>query len=248
MNFGLYQSASTMVGLQRWQDAISANLANSSVNGFKKTDFSFESIKVNPTAEISDDVMSVEAPLSTEGWTFTNFGNGRLMHTGVSTDVAIGNDGFFKVEAENGRTVFTRNGHFHFNEEGILVDGRGRSVQGEGGIISKQPGDGTITVDSDGRIQQNNTEIGKFDVVRFENPENLVPATGGFMIDPSVNAGESPSESPGITQGFLESSNVSPISEMTHMISISRAYEVNQKLIQQLDENTEKAIQNLTAR
>ena len=48
-----------------------------------------------------------------------------------------------------------------------------------------------------------------------------------------------------ICSGYLEMANVQTVSEMVNLISISRAYEANQKLIQTYDDSLEIAVSQL---
>ena len=45
-----------------------------------------------------------------------------------------------------------------------------------------------------------------------------------------------------VRQGYLEMSNINVISEMVEMITISRAYESNQKAVQTIDSSLEKSV------
>ena len=45
-----------------------------------------------------------------------------------------------------------------------------------------------------------------------------------------------------IYSGYLEASNVSTVTEMVNLISISRQYESNQKIIQTIDSTLETAV------
>ena len=45
-----------------------------------------------------------------------------------------------------------------------------------------------------------------------------------------------------IQQGYLETSNINAVSEMVEMITITRAYESNQKALQAADTMIEKAV------
>ena len=47
---------------------------------------------------------------------------------------------------------------------------------------------------------------------------------------------------PQVHQGFLETSNVNPVTEMVQMIEVNRAYEANQKVIQAQDQGTSRLI------
>ena len=46
-------------------------------------------------------------------------------------------------------------------------------------------------------------------------------------------------------QGYLETSNVNVINEMVSMITITRAYETNQKMMQTIDSTLDKAVNEI---
>ena len=48
-----------------------------------------------------------------------------------------------------------------------------------------------------------------------------------------------------IYSGYLEQSNVDTVSEMVQLISVTRAYETNQKIIQTMDDTLDTAVNNL---
>ena len=63
---------------------------------------------------------------------------GSFETTGVSTDVAIDGDGFFMVNDADGATFYTRAGAFRLNNEGLLVDTNGNTVQGKA-VVNGEP-------------------------------------------------------------------------------------------------------------
>ena len=87
---------------------------------------------------------------------------------------------------------------------------------------------------------QNDVQVGQIGLVDFEDynylekyGENLYDAVAGSRITASTA---------GIEQGCLEMSNVNIVSEMVDMITITRAYEANQKIITTVDETLDKAV------
>jgi len=49
-------------------------------------------------------------------------------------------------------------------------------------------------------------------------------------------------ERPKVRQGFLEASNVNPVTEMVNLIEVHRTYEANQRMIQSHDTMLAKAV------
>ncbi|WP_406242646.1 flagellar basal body rod C-terminal domain-containing protein [Tissierella carlieri] len=169
---------------------------------------------------------------------FTDFTNGGLIDTGGTLDVAIKGNGFFKIQGENGETLYTRNGSFAITE-GYLTDLDGRRVLGRNGTIFL--GNGTIDILSDGEIQIDGNPVDTLDIVDINNKEflrkrgdNIFYMADNTVAEENIFDGE-------ILQGYLEGSNMNPISGMVEMINLLREFEANQKVIRMQDEMLEKA-------
>lgn len=191
----------------------------------------------------------------------TDHSSGSLKFTGNLTDLAISNEGFylngsvienadqriresyFVVQTPQGER-FTRDGSFKINQEGILQTNQGVPVMSsEDEAISILNDDGQVaddfTVDKNGIILVNNQEIARLKIVNFAEQRNL-EKEGAWM---RAKAGEyTVVENPGIMQGYLEMSNANAVSEMVTLISVVRAYESCQKVVQAEDELMSVAI------
>jgi len=100
MNVSLYQAASALHAMDRWQETIAENLASSSVPGFKKQDFSFAAVQAGLHAAPA--MGASRAVLMTAGQANTNFKPGEFRVTNGRTDVAIDGRAFFEVQLPNG--------------------------------------------------------------------------------------------------------------------------------------------------
>src|SRR5579884_3540949 len=152
-------------GLEAYQsqiDTISNNIANVGTTGFKGQDVNFQDIiyqaqsyATAPT-QTTGGVNGEDAGLGVKiGSIDTNFSQGGLTTTGVNTNLALNGDGFFILRKPNGngQPVYTRNGDFSLNSNGLLYDGsNGMAVQGymadNSGNITQTgtPGDITIPI------------------------------------------------------------------------------------------------------
>lgn len=246
MNIGIYSSATALSSLEKWQEATSQNIAASNVPGFKGNQISFESIQAGHSGvETSAGLVTsaTSMPLST---TEFNFGSGQISQTGSHTHFAINGDGFFKIQGD-GFEYFTRDGEFHINGNNELVNKNGDRVLGMSGPIKVNPQMGEITVSQSGEVFQGNVQNGKLAVVTTDDKSSLFRMTGGFRLDPEGNVRMAEVETPSVVQGSLEGSNVNPLKEMVNLISISRAFELNHKVIQSLDEIQGKTIEVMGA-
>ena len=245
MNIGLYQGAAALSGLEQWQQSISNNIAASSVAGYKKTDISFEGLAagkiVNSLNNNSPVTLDAEIP---EARGSINFQQGQVIQTGNPLDAAIEGEGFFELETEDGKIIYTRNGQFHLNNDNTLTNSLGYAVQGSGGSIQLILGRGEIGIDKTGKILQGGVPVGQLSIIRFEEPQKLQRVSGGFTAGEESARPEQMDE-PRVLQGFIEGSNVSPIREMVNLVAVSRAYEARQKVIQQFDQQMGSAIRIL---
>ena len=231
---------------------ISNNLANVNTNGFKRDRANFESL-LYQVIRGSGAQTSVDTRL-TSGFsigTGVNIVNSQKLHsqgsivsTDNSLDLAVDGGGFFQVLLPDGQIVYTRNGAFSRNQEGIMTTNSGFIIQPEIAI----PAEATkINVSSDGIIsvqipeQVDAQEIGQLQLADFQNRRGLQPIGENFYVE-STASGPPILEVPfnagfgKIVQGALEASNVNVVQELVDMIETQRAYEVNSKAITSVDE------------
>ena len=245
MNVSLYQAASALNANARWQEVIAENMASASIPGFKKQEISFEAVRAGMLSpnRAAANTQPVSLPASR---THLNFSPGEVRRTDNNTDLAIEGKGFFEVQLPNGNTAYTRDGEFKLNAQGQLVTKQGYLVMGEGGPIQL---DRTLSVGlsiaPDGTLSQGSEGRGKINIVAFNDPNLLTPTGGGFFLakDPAVQP--DPQSVSTVRQGFLEGSNTSAVSEMANLITVMRAYEANQRVVQMQDERMGRAISEL---
>ncbi len=233
-----------MSSLEKWQEITTQNIAASSVTGFKKTEFSFEAV-ANGVIGIGNGFEAVST--ATHKATATpgiNFDNGVVQHTGVPTHMAINGNGFFKME--NGDVeYFSRDGEFRLNADGIIVNKHGHKLLGDAGELRILPENGEISISSGGQIKQGEIVVGSVSLYDFEDKSELVRAHGGFMLKSDTEQEPEQLNDIHVVQGNIEASNVSTLNEMVNLISISRAYEANQKVIQNFDNLDNRTIEVL---
>jgi len=169
---------------------------------------------------------------------------GALTNTGNSLDLAISGRGWFQVTTPNGDTVYTRDGAFNTNAQGQLVTTDGYTVTPAITIPTTAT---AVTVSQSGMVtatisgQTTQQQLGQLTIANFINEAGL-QALGGNLFQPTAASGQATVGVPGdtaygvIQQGYLEASNVDPVSEITNLISAQRAYEMNSKVIQAADQ------------
>ena len=231
---------------------ISNNLANVNTNGFKKDRANFESL-LYQVIRSSGAQTSVDTEL-TSGFsvgTGVNIVNSNKLHsqgsivsTDNSLDLAIDGGGFFQVLLPDGQIVYTRNGAFSRNDEGVLTTNSGFIIQPEIAIPAEATkinvsADGIISVQVPGQVEAQ--EVGQLQLADFQNRRGLEPIGENFYVE-TIASGPPILENPfaagfgKLVQGSLEASNVNVVQELVDMIETQRAYEVNSKAITSVDE------------
>jgi flagellar basal-body rod protein FlgF len=237
MSIGIYTNATHMEALEHRQAVVANNLANSSVPGFQKTLFAVTG------NQLSGRGRGVSQAYALQGGIERSLQPGAVKVTGNPNDFAIHGEGYFQLRGPGGQTLYTRNGEFHVNSEGELVNSQNYPVIGDGGPIVIDPDLGSFVVAADGTVSQDGQQVARLSVYRFDNLEALKRYQGTLFADVNGEARPQMIENPSIVQGQIETSNVNAMKEMVSMIEISRAYELAQKTIQQSDQLTEKIIQ-----
>ncbi len=238
----IYQGAAAMKGLEKWQDAISDNIANSSVSGFRATGVAMRG-EGNAAAE-GDFAASLGSLVKADA--AVDHRAGLRLSSDSPLDVAIDGDSFFTVRDPDGSTRYTRDGRFHVSPNGQLMDSTGAAVMSATGPIGGLA-NGDVTIDAHGNVFQNGAEAGKINLVTIDRPELLVRSSNGFATTGESDPGINNVDDPVLITGFYEASNVSVLREMVNMINVSRAYEANSKSIQSADSAMGKAIQAFSA-
>ena len=250
---GLYTAYTGMINEQNRMDILTNNLANASTVGFKKegaTSQAFDEVlalKIKDTTDASivrplgDISMGVKI-----GESYTDYSQGSLRETGNTYDIAISGTGFFTVEFRNKAgetsTKYTRDGGFTLNKEGYLVTKDGDYVLGTNGRIKVDPLQNAV-IDKMGRIYQDDKLVATLKITDFED-YNYLEHYGENYYQTVDGAKEKNGEFQTIS-GYLEMSNMSVVQEMVNMISVSRAYETNQKIVQAYDGTLEIAANQL---
>ena len=249
---GLYTAAMGMNVQAKRLDVISNDLANTDTTGYKKDVVAVSSFKEEYIKRLDDyqnftpneGVIGKITYGAKVDEIYTDFTQGSVISTANDTDLAIQGEGFFVVQTPDGE-AYTRDGSFTVNQLGELVTSEGYNVMGTEGPISLgeaffETGDKVI-IKSDGGIYLGNEYIDTLDIAAFEDTRVLTK-----MDDNLYSAdGERVEFSGKLLQGYLETSNVNTVDAMVNMITVARAYETNQKMIQTMDNVLGKAVNDL---
>jgi flagellar basal-body rod protein FlgG len=233
-------------------DVIANNIANASTTGFKKGRPEFEDLlsetiraAAAPDPQGGSQPSAVQVGLGVKtGATTQSFSQGDMLNTGNPLDVAIGGDGFFRVQKANGDLAYTRAGNFKIDAAGRLTTVHGELIEPGVNVPPEAQqvtiaADGTVTATIPGRTDPQ--QLGQIELTNFQNPAGL-SALGSNLFAATPASGEPINAKPGennmgtLSQGFLEGANVKAVEEMIDMISTQRAYELNSNVIKTADQ------------
>ena len=246
-------AATGMLAQQLNVEVISNNIANMNTTGFKRQRAEFQDLlyqtveRVGSTSSDSGTIVpaGVQIGLGVKAAAVYNIAEqGNLQSTDNPLDLAISGGGFFEVTLPSGDTAYTRAGSFQLSATGEIVTVDGYSVVPSITV----PTDATqITVNASGQVLVKqpgsiaDTVVGQLQLANFPNPAGLDPQGDNLFLETPAS-GSPTTATPGtsglgtIKQGFVETSNVNTVSEITNLITAQRAYEMNSKVIQTSDE------------
>jgi flagellar basal-body rod protein FlgG len=232
-------------------DTIANNLANVNTSGFKRTRVDFQDLLYQTLRPAGTRTGNGEVPTGLQVGHGTRpvatqkiFAQGNFHQTENPLDLVIEGDGFFQVVRPDGTIAYTRSGSFKRDSQGQVVNSDGLVLQ-PALTIPQDTVD--IAVGSDGVVSVTTAssttpqQLGTIELARFANPAGL-NAIGRNLFTPTQASGTPTTGQAGqqgfgsLSQGFLESSNVSVVEEMVNMIAAQRAFEVNSKAIKTADE------------
>ena len=173
---------------------ISDNIANVGTFGFKASRPEFQDILAQSLKGIDGgDQIGVGTMLAHVTPDFTQ---GNIQRTEKVTDIAINGNGFFEVMAPFG-SAYTRDGSFHFDKEGYLINGdgyrvNGFQVDGRSKVTNEKGplrlGNTTIPARATRDVEVNMNLDSREQVKRFnpKNPEKTSSYNNSFTVYDSV--------------------------------------------------------------
>ncbi|MFG1392455.1 flagellar basal-body rod protein FlgG [Xanthobacter agilis] len=246
-------AATGMSAQQTNVEVIANNIANISTTGFKRaraefTDLLYQAERARGVPNQDGAEPVPEGALVGLGVRTIGIRNlhiqGELSQTSNPLDVAINGHGWFEITSPNGETLYTRAGSFNRSSTGQLVTADGYTVNP---AMTLPTNASNIVINSSGQVyaqlsdQTASQLIGQLQLATFANDAGLEPLGDNLYRETSASgqpvegvAGDVGFGS--IEQGYLESSNVDPVKEITNLIQAQRAYEMNSKVIQAADE------------
>ncbi len=210
-------------------EMLANNVANSGTAGFKSDREFYNLYTSQDAAEGSAEAWRPDPatlPVIEKHW--TDFGQGPLLSTGNSLDLAISGKAFFVIDGANG-PVYTRNGNFRMSPSGQVTTQDGQPVRvlrPDGKPVVLDP-TAAINVDSGGEIHQNGQIVGKVAMVDFEDSAKAAKLGSTYFKLDGPNPKVAVSSE--LHQGSLESSNVPTGESAVKLVGVMRQFEMMQK-------------------
>jgi len=243
-------------GMQAQQtnvEVISNNIANMTTTGFKRQRAAFQDLiyqdlrRVGSNSSDTGSLLPSGAQVGLGVKTAAIYRineQGNIEQTGNTLDVAIQGNGYFQVTLPSGDTAYSRDGTFGLSPEGQIVTSNGYVVLPGITIPTNATG---VTINSAGQVQvtldgqTTPSTVGQMQLATFPNEAGLYSTGDNLFIQTAAsgNPVTGTPASPGFgstLQGFVESSNVNVVTEITDLITAQRAYEMNSKVITASDQ------------
>ncbi|WP_404330208.1 flagellar hook-basal body complex protein [Mesobacillus maritimus] len=264
----MYSGVSGMKGFQTKLDVIGNNIANVNTVGYKKSRINFQDLLSQNLSNSSVNPMQVGLGNTTSSIDVLHT-PGSLMTTGVNSDVSIMGDGFFVVQKgqDDGapESYLTRAGNLVVDKGGQLLTTQGYNVVG---LRANDNTFGPITIDPEqfdsytinraGEIYGKNSTtwqeelIATLAIVKPENPAGL-SKVGGSLYEMTMSADENgvidntdlmtaKTANTEVVSGQLEMSNVDLTEEFTELIVAQRGFQANSRIITTSDEILQEVV------
>lgn len=237
MQPSLYVSLSGQLSLMRRLETLSHNVANVTTGGFRAEEVKFDQL-------LSDKTDSPTAFVSA-GSTYISRKAGEVTRSDNPLDVAVTGDAWLAFQGQDG-IVYTRDGRMTMTPEGELRTLTGRPVLDVGGApIQLNPNGGTPTIASDGTITQGGQQLGALGLFTIPAQANLTRQENSGVVPDMAAQPALDFTRAGIMQGYVEQSNVNPVSEISRLIQIQRSFDSISNTMSAAEETLSSAVRTL---
>jgi len=234
MDNSIYITLTRELALFRDMDITANNIANTNTTGYSSEHLLFNTYVTKDINQGNQNPMAFATDIAS----YRDTTGGSLTVTNNDLDVAIQGDGYFIVDTPLGQR-YTRAGNFQIDGTGTLTTPEGYPVEDNSGQHIVLPENTkTIQIGGAGNLKVNGEDFATINVVQFDN-QQLLERLNGKLFKSKI-AGQ-PAQNFTVAQGMLESSNVQPVGEMTHMITLSHNVADTDKFIEVIYDLERKA-------
>lgn len=237
----MWTARTAMNAQQEKLDIISNNISNMDTAGYKTEDVGFrdlvyETLNRNGIPVTDNKSRTVDPQNGTgirNSEVTRDTTSGGLVQTGLKTNLALQGNGYFKVIRPDGSNAYVRSGDFVEDGSGRLVDNNGDRLE----VIGQDNKfiNGNFTVDTQGNVTVNGSNVGKINVYDTIGEDSLV-SVGNNLYVPKAGATMFVTNGATINQGYSEGSNVDMSEQMTNMIEAQRSYQMSAKSLTNADQ------------
>lgn len=237
MQPSIYVSLSGQMALMRRLETLAHNVANTNTAGFRAEEIKFEPLVSQKT----------DTPVAfvTPGETFLSRRAGEVVRTENPLDVAVSGDAWLAIQTPSG-IVYTRDGRMTMTPEGDLRTVNGYAVLDVGGApLQLNPAAGAPVIARDGTITQGIEQVGAIGLFTIPDEAHLVRFENSGVIPDRAAQPALDFSRVGVLQGFMERSNVNPVSEISRLIQIQRSFDSISNSIAKSEETLNQAVRTL---
>jgi flagellar basal-body rod protein FlgF len=237
MQSGLYVSLSGQVALERRLETIANNVANMNTVGYRGDGVSFAAELLKAGDQ--------QVAFASAGDGYISRAAGPLTKTDNPLDLAVQGDGWFAIRTPAG-TTYTRDGRMELTENGALQTLNGYPVLDAGGApIQLDSSAGPPTISADGMITQDGKQIAAVGLFSIPDDAHLSRTVNSGVISDKPATPILDFTQNGVIQGSSEGSNINPITEMSKLISVTRAFDSISSAMTQSESSLQDAIKTL---
>lgn len=217
LTVALYVDAAAQLALAKRLDSLSFNLANATTPGFLGDGLKFDSI-LSTTG-------GANVAFPSAGADYITLGHGARQRTGNPLDIAIRGEGWLGLSTPAG-TAYTRDGRLQIDANGSVRSITGYPVLDVGGApLLVNPGGGEVSIAPDGALTQSGRAVGAIGLFLMDPRARLSRQDNSSVLSDLEATAASDFSRTGLMQGYIEQSNVNPLTEITRLIEIQRAFD-----------------------
>jgi flagellar basal-body rod protein FlgF/flagellar basal-body rod protein FlgG len=226
VNSGYYAAFTGLVARLEALDVIASNLANVNTSGFRAQREFYNAVTANLTNVPLTPLNRAINDFGVLGGSTLDLRQGSLQSTGNPLDLAISGSAFFAIQTPRG-VRYMRNGSFHINATGQLLDSQENAVLGLNGALNLPPGD--VAIGEDGSLSVAGAVAGKLRLADFVPGTNLQQEGSSYLVAPP--SAEQPAAASKVEQGMLESANLNPVTLTVTMMDLQRHAELLERTL-----------------